>query len=207
MSGSIDALTGLTVGAEYGPSMDLLIAENIEFALIVLDIDNLEATNKNLGIQAGDAIFRLIGKHITEMFSEPCKAFRAGADNFSILMPKHTKEEAFLLAEDLRRRICEEKLTYEGLFQSVSIGVSAYPEDGSRSADVSRRAESAMVRAKKSGRNCVCLAREEKLIPKTSHYTQAQLETLSEISERINVGEAALLREALDDLLRKYDTN
>jgi predicted signal transduction protein with EAL and GGDEF domain len=87
------------------------------------------------------------------------------------------------------------------------VGISAFPEDGSRPADIARRADSALVRAKKSGRNQVCLAREEKLIPKTSHYTQAQLESLTTISDRINVGEAALLREALDDLLKKYDVD
>jgi predicted signal transduction protein with EAL and GGDEF domain len=89
--------------------------------------------------------------------------------------------------------------------QTVSVGVSAYPEDGSRPADIFRRADSAMTRAKKAGRNNVCLAREEKLIPKTSHYTQAQLEKLSMVSDKLNVGEAALLREALDVLLKLYD--
>lgn len=62
-----------------------------------------------------------------------------------------------------------------------------------------------MTRVKQNGRNIVCLAREEKLTPKTSHYTQVQLEKLSQISENEDVGEAALLREALDDLLKKYD--
>jgi len=60
------------------------------------------------------------------------------------------------------------------------------------------------MRAKKSGRNQVCLAKEEKLIPKTSHYTATQLERLSIIAKNEEIGEAVLLREALDDLLRKY---
>lgn len=44
-------------------------------------------------------------------------------------------------------------------------------------------------------------------MPKTSHYTQAQLEKLSLISEKISVGEAALLREALDVLLKMHDVD
>jgi len=59
--------------------------------------------------------------------------------------------------------------------------------------------------SKKNGRNQVCLSREEKLIPKTSHYTSAQLEKLSNVADNQKVGEAVLLREALDDLLHKYD--
>jgi hypothetical protein len=43
------------------------------------------------------------------------------------------------------------------------------------------------------------------LIPKTSHCTSAQLEKLSLIAEKEKIGEAVLLREVLDDLLRKYD--
>lgn len=45
--------------------------------------------------------------------------------------------------------------------QTISVGVSAYPDDGSRPADVFRRAGNALVRAKKSGRNIVCLACEK----------------------------------------------
>ena len=51
----------------------------------------------------------------------------------------------------------------------------------------------------------VCLAREEEMVTKTSHYTQGQLHGLSRLAKREGIGEAVLLREALDDLLRKYN--
>ena len=209
---NIDKLTGLFSGVELNAEMEALIVKGIEFSLIMLDIDGLFVLNRDFGIEAGDAIFRLIAKHIGDVFTKPCIAFRDTRDQFDILLPEFTKEQAFLKAEQLRKLVCEEQLNYTSadgtpMKQTISVGVSAYPEDGSRPADVFRRADSAMVRAKKSGRNLVCLAREEKLIPKTSHYTQAQLEKLSHISEKINVGEAALLREALDVLLKMYDVD
>lgn len=43
------------------------------------------------------------------------------------------------------------------------------------------------------------------MITKTSHYTYEQLQRLSELSKKEGMGEAILLREALDDLLKKYD--
>ena len=49
------------------------------------------------------------------------------------------------------------------------------------------------------------MAREEKMIPKTSHYTQEQLQRLGELSKLEGIGEAILLWEALDMLLKKYD--
>jgi diguanylate cyclase (GGDEF)-like protein len=212
MNQSIDGLTGLISGAALYEEAEILIAKEEEFTLIVLDIDSLFSLNRDFGHAAGDDVFRMIARHIKDVFPAPCLAFRGNRDEFDVLLPGSGKEEAFLKAEQLRKLICEEKLDYtsaEGaaLTQSVSVGVASYPDDGSRFTDVYRRADSAMVRAKKAGRNRVYLAREEKLIPKTSHYTAAQLEKLSLVAEKINVGEAALLREALDHLLRRYDVD
>ena len=208
----IDKLTGLISGAVIYSEMEALIEKGREFALIVMDMDGLYNINRDFGNEAGDAIFRVIGKHIANVFPEPCIAIREKGDEFAVIMPGCGKEEAFLRAEEARKLINEEKLDYTAddgtpLKQSISAGIASYPDDGSRPPDVFRRADSAMVRAKKSGRNRVCLAREEKLLPKTSHYTQVQLEKLSLISEKLNVGEAALMREALDDLLKKYDAD
>ena len=44
-----------------------------------------------------------------------------------------------------------------------------------------------------------------KMVPKTSHYTQDQLKRLNLLSKREGIGEAILLREAMDMLLKKYD--
>jgi len=212
MEKPIDKLTGLISGVELNADMEELIAGGKEFAVVSIDIDRLMATNNDFSHDAGDAVFRMIAAHIKNIFPAPCTAYRDKRDEFNVLMPGGAKEEAFLKAEELRGMVRAENLGYKTadgrpLTQSVSIGVSSCPEDGSRPADILRRADGAMIRAKKNGRNLVCLAREEKLIPKTSHYTQAQLEKLTVISEKAAVGEAALLREALDDLLRKYDVD
>ena len=47
--------------------------------------------------------------------------------------------------------------------------------------------------------------KEEKMVPKTSHFTQDQLQRLAKLAKREGVGEAILLREGLDLLLKKYD--
>jgi predicted signal transduction protein with EAL and GGDEF domain len=68
-----------------------------------------------------------------------------------------------------------------------------------------RKADQALYRSKQMGRNQVRLAYEERMLPKTSHYTQTPLERLSRLAEREGVGEVVLLREALDNLLMKYN--
>jgi predicted DNA-binding protein len=45
------------------------------------------------------------------------------------------------------------------------------------------------------------------MVPKTTHYTQTQLERLSKLAEEKGVSEADLLREAMDDFLTKYGVN
>jgi len=210
MDRPIDLLTGLVSGVELNTEMESLIAKENEFAYAFVDIDMLSVINRDFGHDAGDAVFKCVAKHLLTIFRPPCVVFRDSRDEFGVLMPGCTKEDAFLRAEEARKLINQDKLEYASndgktLTQSVSIGISSFPDDGSRPADILRRADSAVLRAKKTGRNQVCLAREEKLIPKTSHYTAAQLEKLSLIAGKEKIGEAVLLREALDDLLRKYD--
>lgn len=51
------------------------------------------------------------------------------------------------------------------------------------------------------------LAYEERMVPKTTHYTQTQLGRLSRLAEARGVNEADLLQEAMDDSLTKYGVN
>ena len=211
MNRATDAMTGFFTGEEFYTEAERLIAKGGGFTIAMIDLDNLLVLNRDFGQEAGDAVIKTIAKHYRAIYCESVMAFRTGGDEFVLLLPQTSKEEAFLLAEALRKAVCEEKLDFVAknggrpLTQSISIGIATYPDDGGRAADVVRSADSAMVRAKRTGRNRVCLAKEEKLLPKTSHYTQAQLEKLTALSKKLDVGEAALMREALDGLLRKYD--
>ncbi len=200
-----DTLTGLISGVELQSDIDALIEKEQEFSFLMLDIDSLMRINTEFGNAVGDEVFLLIADKIRALFAEPCRSYRDTRDQFDVLLPGYTKEEAFLLAETLRKAVCETDLGHKDLNQTISIGISSYPDDGNRTAEIIRMADGALIRAKKTGRNRVCLAREEKMVPKTSHYTLFQLEKLTETAKRMSVGEAVLLREALDDLIRKYD--
>ena len=87
----------------------------------------------------------------------------------------------------------------------LSVGMATAFEDASRCAELVRKADGALFRAKVAGGNKVAMAKEEKMVPKTSHFTQDQLQRLAKLAKREGVGEAILLREAVDLLLKKYD--
>ncbi len=204
----LDKLTGLYSEAEVNREIDALIDKGDEFVVVMLDADAFHRINVEIGHDTGDVVLRHIASCLSEVFPTPAMLFRGG-DMFIALLPDCIKEEAFLRAERFRELVhaADFGKTYTDgtpLKQSVSVGVSSYPEDGMRPAEILRKADGALMRAKKNGRNQVCLSREEKMMPKTSHYTQHQLEKLTTVSKKQGIGEAVLLREALDELLKKY---
>jgi predicted signal transduction protein with EAL and GGDEF domain len=119
------------------------------------------------------------------------------------------KEQAFLLVERIRASMdCPSGEIVEpghtAVRVTVSGGVAAFPADGRSPSEIVRKADHALYRAKSTGRNKVCIAQEERMATKTTHFTVTQLERLATLSKEEGVGEAVLLREALDDLLFKY---
>lgn len=179
-------------------------------SVALADLDYFARVNKEKGEAAGDAVLQALARHLEASFEGQGKVYRFGGDALAVLLPGVVKEQAFLLAEQARKAFDRtHALTVGGhkvsLPLSVSVGVAAYPDDGGKDAEVIRKANEAVYRAKVTGRNRVCLAREEKMVTKTSHYTQGQLEGLSRLAKREGLNESVLLREALDDLLRKYN--
>ena len=137
---------------------------------------------------------------------------RYGGDEFAVIFPGVEREQAFLTLEKLRVvaeqtvfKVGKEGALIEGI--SISAGIACYPMDGRLKSELMRKSDQALYRAKVTGRSKVRLAYDERMLPKTSHYTQTQLERLSKLAAERQAGEAELLREALDYLLVKYGVN
>jgi len=88
---------------------------------------------------------------------------------------------------------------------TASIGVASAPRDAKTLHDLRRKADLALHAAKEQGGDTVGLTPSDEMVLKSSYYGQAQLARLKALAERQRKKEAVLLREALDDLLRKYD--
>ena len=176
--------------------------ETVVIALI--DFDNFLHINTDFGRETGDRILIDTGLYIKSRLPKDATVYRIGGDEFGVIFKgDEEREEIFLFLNDLKNGF--DVKTPDGAAQSITIGMATAFVDASRCAELVRKADGALYRAKVSGRNRVAMAREEKMIPKTSHYTQDQLQRLAKLSKLEGIGEAILLREALDMLLKKYD--
>lgn len=173
-----------------------------ELVIAVTDLDNFMRINDTFGREAGDRVLIETGRQLAADLPENARIYRITGDEFGILFTGMEKEEVFLLME--KKRTAFSVKAPDGEEMTISIGIAAAFDDATRFQELIRKADSAMFRAKYAGRNKVALAREEKMVPKTSHYTSDQLKRLSALSKREGIGEAILLREALDMLLKKY---
>ena len=173
-------------------------------AIALVDCDKFDHINYDFGPEEGDRILIEAGRYFEKSLPDGSKIYRIGGDEFGILFRgSMEREEIFLFLNELKNGYAVQ--TPDGVRQTVTIGLATAFEDASRTPELIRKADSALFRAKAAGGNRVALAKEEKMVPKTSHYTQDQLQRLSRAAKQEGIGEAILLREALDMLLKKYD--
>ena len=180
-----------------------LLKKDGKATLVMIDLDNFMRVNDNYGHAEGDKVLITTGEYLKAALPKDAALYRYGGDQFAVLFPMaYEKEDVFLVMERIRAGYdCP---LPQGQ-QTLSVGIATCPEDGEQPGEIVRKADAAMVRAKLSGYNRVCLAREEKMVVKTAHYPQDMLHRLTKLSKREGTSEAILLREALDQLLRKYD--
>jgi diguanylate cyclase (GGDEF)-like protein len=181
--------------------------------LMHLDLDDLLVLNERAGREAGDrAIAAVIATLAKTASKEGWTLGRIGGDEFALLAPGTTLEPIFLRAEQLRQELdaALAKAVPHGRRCTVSIGVANTPRDtrsrGPAGAEeLMRKADLALLAAKEQGGDAVGLTPSDDMVLKSSYYSAAQLGRLKGLAERQKKKEAVLLREALDDLLRKHE--
>jgi diguanylate cyclase (GGDEF)-like protein len=178
------------------------------FSLAMIDIDFFMEINDRFGHVCGDEVLKAVAEILRVSSPQDAYLSRYGGDEYAVIFPHMEREQAFLALEHARAEVEKLKLSTSsgeavtGL--TISGGVASYPIDGRTESELMRKADQALYRAKYNGRNKIRLAYEERMVPKTSHFTVTQLERLTRLATQRGAGEAELLREALDDLLSKY---
>jgi two-component system cell cycle response regulator len=160
---SRDYLTDLLVknrfDEEFEHCLESASAEGRQVGVLMADIDNLKKINDAHGHLLGEFVVGEIGRIIGELHEEEGRqATRFGGDEYQTILPGLSKEETLEVAEEIRRRIEDHDFEREGVSPrpTLSLGVSSYPEDGATRAALTRAADEALYRAKRSGGNTVC---------------------------------------------------
>lgn len=122
-------------------------------ALIMLDLDHFKSINDSFGHNVGDDVLVSVSKMIHSVQRQTDVVCRWGGEEFMVLLPSASLEQACSIAENLRQRVKLLKVV-EGLSLSASFGVTLVNADDSLEGLVGR-ADSALYEAKKAGRDCV----------------------------------------------------
>ena len=129
------------------------------FRRIALDIDFFKAINDSHGHDAGDDVLREFAVRIRKSIRGIDLACRYGGEEFVIVMPETDLHVAGMVAERLRRSIAGEPFAVNKganrIEVTISIGLSTLELKGEAVADVLKRADTALYRAKHDGRNRV----------------------------------------------------
>lgn len=156
-----DGLTGLNNRKHIMDLFDRTLAEAAAkkqaLAVLLLDIDHFKEVNDTYGHQTGDDAMRRLAENLLEAVSLEDHVGRYGGEEFLIVLPDRSVDQAVGIAEQIRRNVSSIKLDAidAPLSISVSIGVAGFPDNGVDVASILRKADDALYRAKDEGRNCV----------------------------------------------------
>ena len=135
----------------------LLQDEGAVVSLLFIDLDRFHAVNESMGHVIGDEALRILAGRMAKVLGGPGLLSRFAGDEFVAVVTEATGAEAEEVAQRLREAVAQ-PIEGDGwrLFLSASIGIARSPEHGDSGTELLRRAEAAMTRAKRLGRDEVC---------------------------------------------------
>jgi diguanylate cyclase (GGDEF)-like protein/putative nucleotidyltransferase with HDIG domain len=168
----VDPKTGLFNARHFAVALneELVRAERFErpLSLVMADLDLLRDINNTYGHLAGDAVLQGIAEVFRAQLRHYDVPARFGGEEFAILLPETPPEQAFEIAERIRRTVAassfDVETSSEPIRATISIGVAGFPRDGADANELIHQADLAVYRAKLQGRNRVLDASSEPLL-------------------------------------------
>ncbi|RLD16834.1 MAG: hypothetical protein DRI36_05105 [Caldiserica bacterium] len=155
----LDSLTGLynhrAFQERLSKELERAYKYDLIFSLIMMDIDDFKKYNDTYGHLEGDHLLRSLAQIMKYTLRETDFIARYGGEEFAIILPETNKEGAVIACERLRRTIEGQRFGKERRKVTASFGVSSYPEDGVYKDDLIKKADDALYRSKRAGKNRV----------------------------------------------------
>jgi len=133
------------------------------FSCLMLDIDNFKQINDNYGHQAGDEVLRQVGSLLRRSLRVTDFVARYGGEEFTIILPRTNSAGAYRVAENLLSKFMNHDflIPRTKVHITVSIGATCCTTfDRLDAKTVIARADNAMYRAKRGGKNQACFSNE-----------------------------------------------
>ncbi len=124
-------------------------------SLIMFDIDHFKKVNDTYGHQAGDEVIRVVSNTLLQMQRETDISGRYGGEEFGIILPDTTAQEALIMADRLREHIAASPVTYEDqvIQFTISLGIREFSDDLSDHTQWLEHSDQALYQSKRGGRN------------------------------------------------------
>ena len=167
---TLDALTGLNNRHQFHTRLHSEIAnakrQKTSLCCIMTDIDFFKSVNDTYGHAVGDCVLKTVAKQIKKELREYDIPSRYGGEEFTILLPNTSLEEATVVAERLRYSIEKKIINIEEygienvskISVTISVGVAQYKNAMKEPENLYQAADKALYTAKESGRNRVIVA-------------------------------------------------
>jgi diguanylate cyclase (GGDEF)-like protein len=185
--GEVDAF-GLRVrkafDRELTRSVTALDYQKEPLALVMIDLDKFKLVNDRHGHPAGDEVLRTVGELVTSVTGVKGKCYRYGGEELVILLPNYDSNEAAALAERIRKLIESTSIGEKNLSVTASFGVAHIPDHAATAESLLSAADSALYRAKESGRNVVLVSGESTESPSTPRLPVRKLPSGNSVSDK-----------------------
>lgn len=161
-----DSLTGLYNRHYLNAHLDNMVrqalANNKPLSLMIIDVDHFKTVNDTYGHDIGDQVLKHLSESIIRLIRSADLAARLGGEEFVVLMPETSAQQALEAAERIRKAVEATPIpvTHEVglLYKTISCGIAFLNEMGDSATALLKRADEALYKAKHSGRNQVVTA-------------------------------------------------
>lgn len=157
-----DGLTGVYNHRYFHERLTLEIERSLRsslpLSLIMIDVDHFKEHNDRFGHLAGDQALKKVAELIKKGRRKNDAISRYGGEEFTVILPDTSIDDAKIVAEQMRARV-QRETKVDQQYISISLGVAVCPKHAKKTDELIRCADEALYRAKDKGRNRVEIAK------------------------------------------------
>jgi diguanylate cyclase (GGDEF)-like protein len=135
-------------------------------SVLFLDLDHFKRFNDTFGHDAGDMVLQSLADVFLNFFRSTDICCRYGGEEFAVILPESSAQDAAIRSDALRSEVKCLRLQYKNQVLgpiTLSVGVAAFPEHGSSSAELLKIADQCLYESKTRGRDVVTVAVPQKV--------------------------------------------